>query len=59
MPEAVHTHCKRHLACIMLFVHCRFEEDVALQQRMSAIVDIIQEHRYPHFVCFQVNMGLG
>lgn len=38
-----------------LFVHCRFEEDIALQQRMSAIGNIIQEHRHPHFLCFQVN----
>ncbi|KAL3149297.1 hypothetical protein ABBQ32_002110 [Trebouxia sp. C0010 RCD-2024] len=30
-----------------------FEEDIALQQRMSAIGNIIQEHRHPHFLCFQ------
>lgn len=30
-----------------------FEEDVALQQRMSAIGEIIHEHDYPHFICFQ------
>ena len=35
-------------------VHCRFAEEVALRQRMSAIGDIIQEHGYPHFICFQV-----
>ena len=32
----------------------RFEEDIALQDRMSAIGDIIQEQDYPHFICFQV-----
>ena len=35
-------------------VGCRFGEDIALQQRMSAIGDIIQEHDYPHFICLQV-----
>ncbi|KAL0023025.1 hypothetical protein WJX79_000732 [Trebouxia sp. C0005] len=30
-----------------------FEEDIALQERMCAIGGIIQEHDFPHFICFQ------
>ena len=33
----------------------RFEEDIALQERMCAIGGIIQEHDFPHFICFQVH----
>ena len=33
----------------------RFEEDIALQERMCAIGGIIQDHDFPHFICFQVH----
>lgn len=45
-----------HLQLQWYWDACRFEEDVALQQRMSAIGDIIQEQGYPHFICFQVQL---
>lgn len=43
-------------SCIGTGMPAGFEEDVALQQRMSAIGDIIQEQGYPHFICFQVQL---
>lgn len=34
-------------------VPCRFREDVAVQERMQGIADIITTAGYPTFLCFQ------
>jgi len=32
---------------------CRFREDVAVQERMQGIADVITTAGYPTFLCFQ------
>ena len=35
-------------------LQCRFQEEVALKERMQAIGHIIAHEGFPHFICFQV-----
>lgn len=37
-------------------VQCRFQEEIALQERMQAIGEIIQQEDFPHFLCLQVKL---